>query len=88
MILAGITDASYRDFSPFGVWPLPRFGTGDIAVRRRINEWHELAAHLTIMVAALRKLPRGAALRRAGLRVENCTYGQPYDQYAESTGSG
>ncbi len=34
------------------------------------------------------KPPRGAALRRAGLMVENCTYGQPYDQYAESTGSG
>lgn len=28
----------------------------------------------------------GAALRRAGLMVENCTYGQPYDQYSESTG--
>src|SRR5512135_3716642 len=34
------------------------------------------------------KPPRGDALRRAGLMVENCTYGQPYDQYAESTGSG
>lgn len=53
VILAGITDASYRGFSLFGVWPLPRFGTGDIAVRRSINEWHELAANLTIMVAAL-----------------------------------
>ena len=34
------------------------------------------------------KPPRGDALRWAGLMVENCTYGQPYDQYAESTGSG
>ena len=31
------------------------------------------------------KPPRSDALRRAGLMVENCTYGQPYDQYAEST---
>jgi cytochrome b561 len=53
VILAGITDASYRGFSLFGVWPLPRFGTGDIVVRRSINEWHELAANLTIMVGAL-----------------------------------
>ncbi len=31
------------------------------------------------------KLPRKDALRRAVLMVENCTYGQPYDQRAEST---
>jgi len=31
------------------------------------------------------KLPRSDALRRTGLMVENCTYGQPYDQCAEST---
>jgi hypothetical protein len=31
------------------------------------------------------KPPRRDALRRTGLMVENCTYGQPYDQCAEST---
>lgn len=37
---------------------------------------------------SLRGRPRKDALRRAGLMVENCTYGQPYDQCAESTRSG
>ena len=31
------------------------------------------------------KPPRRDALRRGGLMVENCTYGQSYDQCAEST---
>lgn len=32
-----------------------------------------------------RKPPRRDALRRGGLMVENCTYGESYDQCAEST---
>lgn len=32
-----------------------------------------------------RKPPRRDALYRSGLMVENCTYGQPYDQCAETT---
>ena len=35
--------------------------------------------------ALLGKLPRKDALRRAGLMIEKCTYGQPYDQCVEST---
>ena len=31
------------------------------------------------------KPPRRDALRRGGLMVENCTYGQSYDQCVEST---
>jgi hypothetical protein len=36
-------------------------------------------------IEARRKPPRRDALRRGGLMVENCTYGQSYDQCVEST---
>lgn len=51
VVVLGIVDASYRGFNVFGVWAVPQFGTGDTATRRSINEWHELAANLTILVA-------------------------------------
>lgn len=53
VVTLGIIDASYRGFSLFGLWSLPQFGTGDAATRRSINEWHELAANLTVIAAAL-----------------------------------
>lgn len=52
-VALGITDALYRGFSVFGLWSLPQIGTGDVATRRSINEWHELAANLTVLVALL-----------------------------------
>lgn len=51
--LLGIVDALYRGFNLFGVWSLPQFGTGDAATRHSIDEWHELAADLTVLVACL-----------------------------------
>lgn len=51
VVLLGLVDASYRGFSLFGMWSVPQFGTGDAATRRSINEWHELAANLTVLVA-------------------------------------
>lgn len=51
VILTGIVNASYRGFNLFGLWSVPQFGTGDAATRRSINEWHELAANLTLLVA-------------------------------------
>ena len=39
----------------------------------------------TYVQLILRKPPRRDALRRGGLMVENCTYGQSYDQCVEST---
>ena len=53
VVVLGIVDASYRGFNLFGVWSLPQIGTGDAAIRRSINDWHELAANLTIVVALL-----------------------------------
>ncbi|MBN9007549.1 MAG: cytochrome b/b6 domain-containing protein [Rhizobiales bacterium] len=51
VVLLGLVDASYRGFNLFGMWSVPQFGTGDAATRRSINEWHELAANLTVLVA-------------------------------------
>ena len=51
VVVLGIVDASYRGFNVFGIWAVPQFGTGDTATRHSINEWHELAANLTIFVA-------------------------------------
>ena len=59
VVLLGIADALYRGFNLFGLWSLPQVGTGDAATRRAINEWHELAANLTVLVALLHA---GAAL--------------------------
>ncbi len=53
VVVLGLTDASYRGFSVFGVWSFPQFGAGDHATRHSINEWHGLAANLTILVAFL-----------------------------------
>lgn len=53
VVVTGLIDASYRGINLFGVWALPRFGTGDAATRHSINEWHELAANLTILVGLL-----------------------------------
>lgn len=51
VVATGIANASYRGFSIFSIWTVPRFGTGDPATRRSINDWHELAANLTLFVA-------------------------------------
>ncbi len=64
-----------------------------ITVRGKIDEVGRLGfdmveCELVLVKPPSSKPPRGDALRRAGLMVENCTYGQPYDQYVESTGSG
>ena len=56
VVIAGIVDASYRGFSVFGLWSVPQFGGGDAATRHSINEWHELAANLLIVVAAVHAL--------------------------------
>ncbi len=53
VVVLGIIDASYRGFNLFGIWSVPQFGTGDAATRHNINEWHELAANLAILVACL-----------------------------------
>ena len=51
VVVLGIIDASYRGFSLFGIWSVPKFGTGDAAIRHSLNEWHGLAANLMILVA-------------------------------------
>ncbi|QOZ51636.1 cytochrome b [Bradyrhizobium sp. CCBAU 53338] len=56
VVVLGIIDASYRGFDLFGIWSVPQFGTGNAATRRDINEWHELAANLTVLVAFLHAL--------------------------------
>ena len=56
VVIAGILDALYRGFSVFGLWSVPQFGSGDAATRHSINEWHELAANLLIVVAAVHAL--------------------------------
>ncbi|CEG09830.1 hypothetical protein BN961_03262 [Afipia felis] len=53
VVVLGIIDASYRGFNLFGVWSVPQLGAGDAATRHNINEWHELAANLTVLVAFL-----------------------------------
>lgn len=53
VVVLGIIDASYRGFNLFGIWSVPQFGAGDAATRRNINEWHELAANLTVLTAFL-----------------------------------
>lgn len=51
VVITGIANAFYHGFNIFGVWALPRIGSGDPATRRSINEWHELAANLIVLVA-------------------------------------
>lgn len=53
VVVLGIADASYRGFNVFGVWSLPQVGSGDKATRHTIDEWHGLAANLTVAVACL-----------------------------------
>ena len=53
MVVLGIVDASYRGFNLFGIWSVPKFGTGDAAIRHSINELHGLAANLMILVAVI-----------------------------------
>jgi cytochrome b561 len=53
VVVTGIANASYRGFNLFGAWSVPRFGSGDAAMRRSINGWHELAANLTLLAAFL-----------------------------------
>lgn len=53
VVVLGIIDVSYRGSNLFGIWSVPQFRTGGTATRRNINEWHELAANLTILVAFL-----------------------------------
>ena len=56
VIIAGIVDASYRGVNVFGVWSVPQFGSGDVTTRHSINEWHEMAANLLMVVAAVHAL--------------------------------
>jgi cytochrome b561 len=51
VVVLGIVDASYRGFNLFGIWSVPKFGTGDAAIRHSINEWHGLAANVMISIA-------------------------------------
>ena len=51
VVVLGIVDASYRGFNLFGIWSVPKFGTGDAAIRHSINDWHGLAANMMILVA-------------------------------------
>lgn len=53
VLATGIATASYRGFNIFGVWEVPQFGSGDRATRRSLREWHELAAHATMVVAGV-----------------------------------
>jgi cytochrome b561 len=53
IVVTGIVNASYRGVNVFGLWSVPQFGTGDVATRRSINEWHELTANLTVLVGLL-----------------------------------
>ena len=53
VVLVGIVDASYRGFNLFGLWSVPKFGSGDAAIRRSINGWHELSANALMAVAAV-----------------------------------
>jgi cytochrome b561 len=59
VVVLGLVDASYRGFNVFGLWSFPRFGAGDAATRHSLNEWHGLAANLTVLLALLHA---GAAL--------------------------
>ena len=43
VVVLGIVNASYRGFNLVGIWSVPKFGTGDAAIRHSINEWHGLA---------------------------------------------
>jgi cytochrome b561 len=56
VVVAGIIDTSYRGFNVFGLWSVPQFGSGDAATRHSINEWHELAANVLMLVAAVHAL--------------------------------
>ena len=56
VVVAGIVDASYRGFNVFGLWSVPKFGSGDAATRHSINEWHELTANVLVLVAAVHAL--------------------------------
>jgi cytochrome b561 len=53
VVVLGIVNACYRGFNLFDIWAMPRFGTGDAAIRRNINEWHEVAANVMVVVAFL-----------------------------------
>ena len=56
VVVAGIVDASYRGFNVFGLWSVPKFGSGDAATRHSINAWHEFAANVLMLVAAVHAL--------------------------------
>lgn len=56
VIVLGLIDAFYRGYNLFGFWSLPQFGAGDAATRHNIDEWHELAANTTILVALFHAL--------------------------------
>ncbi len=56
VVVIGIIDASYRGINVFGVWSVPQFGSGDPATRHNINEWHELAANVLMLVGAVHAL--------------------------------
>ena len=53
VVATGVANASYRGFNLFGLWSVPQFGTGDVATRRSINDWHELVSNLTVLVGLI-----------------------------------
>ena len=63
-----------------GLGLLRRLLGGELILGRSRLELFQLQLQLVE-----RKPPRRDALRRGGLMVENCTYGQSYDQCVEST---
>ena len=59
VVVAGIVDASYRGFNVFGLWSVPKFGSGDAATRHSMNEWHGLAANVLMLPQFTRWRPLG-----------------------------
>jgi cytochrome b561 len=49
VVVLGVANALVRGFDLFGLWTLPQIG--DPSLRRPVNELHELAANLTLIVA-------------------------------------
>jgi cytochrome b561 len=56
VVIAGIVDASYREFNLFGLWSVPQFGSGDAAIPHSIKKWHEVSANVLMSVGAVQPL--------------------------------
>ncbi len=53
VLFLGVANTAARDWDLFGFVKIPAFAPDDRALRRTINEWHELAANLTLVLAIL-----------------------------------